>query len=158
MACFSFVGFQFARSLEGVLSQLRIFQMAVSKLASHMGFGIMPLREIFALLQKEEGETGAFFAYTGRQMDSKEPLGQIWKNYMKERENTQLPPRALEQLAACGELLEGSDMAASLQALKAAQNAMETCYEELYSEYRNKIKTYPAVGLLAGLFVSVIFL
>jgi len=158
IACFSFVGMEFARQLNKQLVQIKLMQSAVSQIESSIRFGNRTLRDIFQKLSLENGETGSFFAYTVQKMNEKLPLKTIWQRYEEEAAKGTIPKSALAILSRCGSALESSDLEASINCLKIAERELTALHDEYYSEYRSKMKTYPAVGLLSGLFISVLFI
>jgi len=156
--CFAFIGFEFAKALERQLSQVKELYTAVCKMESGIRFGNSPLREIFETLAREKDETGEFFHYTVEKMNEKLPIKDIWNQYNEKRSKNILPAKAISLLARCGDVLEESDTEASIHCLKMTQQELVGLHDELYADYKSKIKTYPAVGLLVGMFLSVLFL
>ena len=158
----SAMGLSMSRRIAGRYRELVELKRLLGLMEGRIRFGGGTLREIFTeLAEQAEPPYNRFFAHAAASMEQGTGihLSEHWSGAMRaELSETRLAPDDLVLLEDLGRDLGGLDKATQLQTLMFAAQQLEERRQELLLELPVKRKLYSCLGVLSGLFLTVLLL
>ena len=160
-AC-SAMGLSMSRRISGRYRELVEWKRILGLIEGRIRFGGGTLREIFTELAEKEGAPyDRFFAHTAAAMEQGTGirLSEHWSSALKaELSDAWLSPDDLAFLDRLGRDLGELDKVAQLQTLAFAKQQLEERRQELLRELPVKRRLYGCLGVLSGLFLTILLI
>lgn len=156
------MGFFFSNEMRRRVDELRELRKLVLLLRGDIRYGNTPLPEaVSAIARRHQGCFEAFFGKVSAGLNELSGLTfqEIWKDAVeKELVNTSLSKRDKQQLMQFGENLGYLDKEMQMNTLDLFLSQLEEETNELSKTVKEKSYLYNSLGIMAGIFISIIML
>lgn len=156
------MGFFFSNEMRCRIDDLRELRKLVMLLRGDIRYGNTPLPEaVTAIARRHKGSFAAFFTKVSARLNELSGLTfqEIWKDAVeKELVDTSLSKRDKMQLLQFGENLGYLDKDMQMNTLDLFLSQLEEETKELSKTVKEKSYLYNSLGIMAGIFISIIML
>lgn len=156
------MGFFFSNEIKCRVEDLKELKKLISLLRGDIRYANTPLPEaISSIARRHHGNFQGFFNGVCTQLHELSGLtfSEIWKNAVeKELTNTSLSKADKLQLAQFGDNLGYLDKEMQINTLDLYLSQIEDVIEELTKTAKEKSYLYNSLGIMAGVFISIIML
>ncbi len=156
------MGFFFSNEMRCRIDDLRELRKLVMLLRGDIRYGNTPLPEaVTAIARRHKGSFTAFFTKVSARLNELSGLTfqEIWKEAVeKELLDTSLSKRDKMQLLQFGENLGYLDKDMQMNTLDLFLSQLEEETRELTKSAKEKSYLYNSLGIMAGIFISIIML
>lgn len=154
------MGFYCSSELKSRINDMRELRKLIVLLRGDIRYGSTPLPEaISAIARRHEGNFKGFFTTVSVRLNERsgDTFSQIWKDAAeKELITTSLSKKDKNHLIQLGENLGYLDKEMQLNTLDLFLNQMEEEIQEVTKTAKEKAYLYNTLGIMAGIFVSII--
>lgn len=156
------MGFFFSNEMKCRIDDLRELRKLILLLRGDIRYGNTPLPEaINAIARRHKGSLAAFFTKISTRLNELSGLTfqEIWKDAVeKELVNTSLSKKDKMQLLSFGENLGYLDKEMQMNTLDLFLSQLDEETKELSKSVKEKAYLYNSLGIMAGIFISIIML
>lgn len=156
------IGFYFSNDMRCRIEDLRELRKLISLLRGDIRYANTPLPEaISAIARRNKGNFERFFANTCTKLHELSGLtfSDIWKEAVeKELMNTSLAKKDKFHLIQFGESLGYLDKDMQMNTLDLYISQLEDAITELSKTVKEKSYLYNTLGIMAGIFISIVML
>lgn len=158
----SLMGFYFSNELKCRIDDMKELKKLIVLLRGDIRYGSTPLPEaISAIARRHEGRFKSFFTTVSTKLKeySGSTLSQVWKEAVeKELFETSLSKRDKYHLIWFGENLGYLDKEMQMNTLDLFLTQLEDEINELSKSAKEKAYLYNSLGIMAGIFISIIMI
>jgi len=162
IASCSILGFMKSVRIRGRYRELLEWKKLLHLIGGEIRFGRNTLEEAFgSVAEKCEQPHRDFFFYLSDHIKKRTgtTMAEIWNAAVAETLFTsQLEPMDKEVLGSLGKELGCLDQETQLKTLQLTLEQLEDIRTELYKELPQKTKLYNSLGILAGIFLTILFI
>ncbi len=156
------MGFYFGNELKYRINDMRELRKLIVLLRGDIRYGSTPLPEaISSIARRHEGGFKGFFMKVSERLSehSGETFSKVWKEAVeKELLGTSLNKKDKSQLIQFGENLGYLDKEMQMNTLDLFLEQMEEEIQELSKTAKEKTYLYNTLGIMAGIFISIIMI
>lgn len=154
------MGFYFSNELKSRINDMKELRKLIVLLRGDIRYGSTPLPEaISAIARRHEGNFKRFFTKVSEKLNERsgDTFSQIWKEAVeKELFTTSLSKKDKYQLIQFGENLGYLDKEMQMNTLDLFLNQLEEEIQEVSKTAKDKAYLYNTLGIMAGIFISII--
>ncbi len=156
------MGFYFSNEMKCRIEDLKELRKLIVLLRGDIRYGSTPLPEaISAIARRHEGSFASFFSQVSTKLTQLSGLTflEIWKEAVEqELSSTSLNKRDKLHLIQFGENLGYLDKDMQMNTLDLFLSQLEEEIQELTKSVKEKAYLYNSLGIMAGIFVSIVML
>lgn len=162
MASTTGIGFYFSTEMKSRIEDLRELRKLIGLLKGDIRYANTPLPEAISVLARRyKGSFCTFFQYVSTRLQelSGQTFAQIWKAAVEqELVNTSLIKKDKAQLISFGENLGYLDKDMQMNTFELYLTQLEDELAELAKTVKERAYLYNSLGIMAGVFISIIMI
>lgn len=156
------IGFFFSSEMKNRVEDLKELRKLIGLLKGDIRYANTPLPEAISVLARRyKGGFSSFFQYTSTRLQelSGQTFSQIWKTAVEqELVNTSLSKKDKAQLISFGENLGYLDKDMQMNTFELYLSQLEEELAELTKTVKERSYLYNSLGIMAGVFISIIMI
>ena len=161
MLCSAKIGFEEAKKYTRRVKEIRDFQAALIALKGEICFCKSPLPEaLIRTGEKLKTDVAKIFLKAGENLKkTSKSTKAVWEDAVfSARRNLSMKNEEIYIINAFGNLLGISDEAGQLENIELTTAKLISCEKQAIEDEQKNVKLYKSLGIVAGIFLSIIFI
>lgn len=156
------MGFFISEKQKTRIAQLKELRRHMNILYGEIQYGASELPEALgSVASRTDGDISPFFEWTSQEAEKLEGscFSSIWKNAIEQKlKDTCLKKEDKQLLERLGDNLGFLDQKTQLSNMELYIHNLEECIEEGTKEMKEKVRLYHLLGILGGIFITIVML